>query len=792
MNQNTIRIWYNPYKKNIRFQRVGENGSWRSLSSSSNLLEFQNGKYSIQNCGEEIIKLIDKEQNVGNNGIVIEFLGTESDFKDFYDINESLNNKSIKLEYNKSNTLPESQAAMKVIESAYEALEAEFTEYMGESNDLSYSQRSIGEYISKFNDIKKPDINICIIGNYSVGKSTFINALIGEELLPSATDPTTARVMKIRNDNNYSIEFSYKDKTISMNWSNNKYYYSGSIHDNYEIANKIDEYIYTEKTIIEQMHQVLQMLNQKYEDDGKILDEILKNVGTEIKLKIPFVQSKLKNNKFSFVIFDTPGSNAGTYADTHKKVLEKTLSDQTNAFPIVLFDRKNLDSTDNENLTKQMQDFDNKLDNVNKLVVINMADTMTVDELTKGIDESISKKWKLNKILYTSSIIALGAKKETPIWIDKGADEKFETRKSHFLKGSKYFKQLYKYNCLPEKEYNEIKLNCEQISSDEQRQLLNNSGIVAAEYLINQFACKYANYLKAEESCDYLMNILKKVETEKNKLTEDLKEEQSDYQNKRIGKKKELIKKIKEIEISDKEIQKIEKELEVKYSDYLEEFCETLYEKTAEKWNETKIKNLKGEQATKQCHGDMISYCNECYEDIFPMIENEMIDELNKLASLYQQRIIKVINADEEISDSVKERLNNTKVKEPKFKAKYKSFKIDMKAFSKVFLFWGVKIDPKKYSKALRFKLTGDFNIDCIRNPLEIMKNDFGKWKKENCNNYLSNIDEASLTLKKYDEKIDELEKTISKYSESLKKMSDKNSKLNKLLIFREDKYNEK
>ena len=43
--------------------------------------------------------------------------------------------------------------------------------------------------IDQFLTTIKPDVVLYVSGTYSAGKSTFINALIGEELLPSAIDP---------------------------------------------------------------------------------------------------------------------------------------------------------------------------------------------------------------------------------------------------------------------------------------------------------------------------------------------------------------------------------------------------------------------------------------------------------------------------------------------------------------------------------------------------------------------------------------------------------------------------
>ena len=51
--------------------------------------------------------------------------------------------------------------------------------------------------LSKVTDALDDIIPICVFGNYSAGKSTFINSLIGHEILPSGGDPVTAKIYKI-------------------------------------------------------------------------------------------------------------------------------------------------------------------------------------------------------------------------------------------------------------------------------------------------------------------------------------------------------------------------------------------------------------------------------------------------------------------------------------------------------------------------------------------------------------------------------------------------------------------
>lgn len=47
------------------------------------------------------------------------------------------------------------------------------------------SHEEIYELLKMFRAASSDDVPVCVVGNYSSGKSTFINALLGIELLPS-------------------------------------------------------------------------------------------------------------------------------------------------------------------------------------------------------------------------------------------------------------------------------------------------------------------------------------------------------------------------------------------------------------------------------------------------------------------------------------------------------------------------------------------------------------------------------------------------------------------------------
>ena len=68
------------------------------------------------------------------------------------------------------------------------------------------SQKEIISYL------KEQPIRISVFGEYSSGKTTFINALIGEAILSVAVDPTTAVPTYIRYAREFNIIVNLKNE----------------------------------------------------------------------------------------------------------------------------------------------------------------------------------------------------------------------------------------------------------------------------------------------------------------------------------------------------------------------------------------------------------------------------------------------------------------------------------------------------------------------------------------------------------------------------------------------------
>ncbi len=80
-----------------------------------------------------------------------------------------------------------------------------------QSSPLNAQSKDIFDRL--ISNIDKP-MKVAIIGQFSSGKSTFLNALLGKEILPSGITPVTAKVCEIVYGEEISLEVFYKNNTI--------------------------------------------------------------------------------------------------------------------------------------------------------------------------------------------------------------------------------------------------------------------------------------------------------------------------------------------------------------------------------------------------------------------------------------------------------------------------------------------------------------------------------------------------------------------------------------------------
>jgi predicted GTPase len=163
------------------------------------------------------------------------------------------------------------------------------------------------------NELNNKEFKIAIVANMSSGKSTFVNALFGQEILPSFNEATTDCPTYIHSGtgkkNNLIVNFDDEKKSVN-------------------IVNNITEEIkqYARKDI-----------------DG--LEDKYKNV-RDIHLYYDFKNLKKSDNlNFEFTFIDTAGpNNLGDFASKHQNFTKDIIENEAD-FVIFLFDYGQLDAS---------------------------------------------------------------------------------------------------------------------------------------------------------------------------------------------------------------------------------------------------------------------------------------------------------------------------------------------------------------------------------------------------------------------------------------------------------------
>ncbi len=233
-------------------------------------------------------------------------------------------------------------------------------------NDLKKILKKKKEYTSQIKvvdklieDISEP-FNIMVMGEFSTGKSTFINALMGENLLKMDATPTTAVITKLCYGKQDKITVYFKDGT-------------NKIYTDIEF-NKITA---TEAGEENSLH--------------KNIDYVERQLPFEILKKVS--------------IIDSPGLNA--YRKEDEKITRKFMNNADTI--LLLFDVNQM------NKLVESQLLDNLSERLKPIGIINKIDTYDEEEEDESIEEFIEEnrvilKDKVSKLLGVSAKQALNGK----------------------------------------------------------------------------------------------------------------------------------------------------------------------------------------------------------------------------------------------------------------------------------------------------------------------------------------------------------------------------------------------
>lgn len=585
MEKNQIKLVCNPYNKRIQYYWLEENGHWVDLCESDdsvlNVDRFTVDA-SLSRNAFALLDVISKNYYNKSVGLRIIFEGTEDDFTDLDVVRKShFSNYDIEL-IKGSRRIKLAKDAMPEIESIFSEVEDYFKEYPDADTEA---------VISKYRETVRPEIALCIMGLYSSGKSAFINSLLGKELLPSDSDPATAKVYKIEEGSKFEIRFDFMGEEYLIEYYGNKWKSSKNLNSEIlkiiktELDGKEDlsedylmywtlfalnKYAKLEgdkqhKELVTAAHDLL-MDSKNLDSDDEYIEELLKKyrirdlvsmgkvsankLGAVICVQTTFLHSSLPLDKFKFVIYDTPGSNSVQFRE-HADVLKESLEQQTNGLPIFVTTPDSMDEKDNKEIIAIINELGGALDISNMMLIVNKSDEKSKDTLLKKAenrDNLILMKWKANRAYFVSAVIGLGGKIVNPdkkgSWIDQDYRKVFKSNRSMFddVEDEDYIR-LFEYNILPVDEKERIEERLSSISEEEL--LLWNSGIPCVEEEIGTFAQKYALYNKCAEAIKHLSTAVTSVSVTVDQTRKEAEQTRREVESELENEKKALIERLK-------------------------------------------------------------------------------------------------------------------------------------------------------------------------------------------------------------------------------------------------------
>lgn len=522
-----IKIKSNPYQKETVFQNWDERAAqWVDIdqvrNEDSQLLReaFHTGFFPFQ--AESIVETILEEYQAGEEKVELVFEGTDDEYRELEKICRQANYENSLSLRKSSRYLENARDILPRVIAVFQTLTPLVAEGV---SDEAKRQRALGRFSDASNDI----IPICVIGNYSSGKSTFINALIGYELLPSSDEPTTAKIYQISPSeyrDRANIRFSYDDTAVRINFSADEYRIQpDAAHD--PLTARL-------KTLLDSVEgePLSVKLNRSLEEINCYGNqESQASLSDLIALKVPFHgDSPLREMQSRFLIFDTPGSNSASH-QKHTEVLRRAMENLSNGLPIFVSEYNALDSTDNDKLYEDILSIA-ELDPRFTMLVVNKADGaalkpggFTEDDRERLLNLALPRKLYTRRLYFVSSILGLGAKNEANFLSDHNA-EIFEDQKNKYIDAdSRFYKQLYRYNILP----TQMKDQYEQFAQQHKNRLYANSGLYSIEQAIETFANTDSHYDKCQQSLWFLDKVIR--------LTD---QEITDEQNRKLARKKQI------------------------------------------------------------------------------------------------------------------------------------------------------------------------------------------------------------------------------------------------------------
>ena len=499
-----LKIISNPYKKEIRYQKWQDNGAqWIDIDYSncknSKLLSQELSKGFFPFCVKKIVDAIIEEYGAEGESIQVFFEGSADEFKEL----------EAACAYGDCKGAIVAERSDTGLENARDIL-PEVKKLFQEMNPLIMQsvtdQEKIQRDLNRFTDASSDVVPVCVLGNYSAGKSTFINSLIGSEILPSGIEPITAKIYKIARSkypDRASVKCQYQDQDVILLFTDTETKFESTTTNALSIALNAGLEAMNGSSIVLRVNKALSIIN----DFENNVDETL--ISDLIEVEIPFSKGVLAQSQHPFVLFDTPGSNSASNAK-HLMVLKEAMANMTNGLPIFLSTPDALDSTDNENLYHIIRDIE-ELDSRFTMIVVNKADgpglqrrDSTDSEENRILSQAVPRNLYSGGLFYVSSILGLGSKNNGE-FLDEFYAETYDDQVYKYNNpNERRYKTLYSFNIMPA----QLKQRSDNLAASHSDLVYANSGLFSIETEIENFAGKYSSYNKCFQSQMFLKKVL--------------------------------------------------------------------------------------------------------------------------------------------------------------------------------------------------------------------------------------------------------------------------------------------
>ena len=433
-----VKIKYNPYMVETE---ISVDGQKPKANSALNV-----GKKRLQEWIEKLPQIILDEYRDSN--VTIDFTGTMSDYEDVESSFNAYKDKiSATCNFHKTADITDVE---KTIDKIFD-----------EIKNGPVAELKDKKILRAFEKAKDSKFEINVVATMSSGKSTLINALLGQQLMPAANEATTATIVKIidTDQNNFSA------------------------------------------VAFDKSGQVVKRLDNVTLEDMQALNADTKVSTVEIKGKIPCVSSV----GMKLVLVDTPGPN-NSRDKRHEEMTYKMIADSDNSLVLYVMNGEQLGINDEKiflDYVCQSMKEGGKKGRERFIFAVNKMDRYSPDPQDDGpkcITKALNnvKSGLEDREIYNPNIFPVCS---LPA-LQKRAEMKGPRARAlnDFKLMCEYydvmhFEKYYEYNNLPQTVRNRLDYWMSKASSDDDK-LEVRTGIVSIEQAIAQYINKYARTTK--------------------------------------------------------------------------------------------------------------------------------------------------------------------------------------------------------------------------------------------------------------------------------------------------------